>query len=440
MRHGPIRWLYGELPGLVERGVLAPDTAKALREHYGPLPESNARRVLFVVFGVLGALLIGCGIVLLLAHNWEDLSRPLRAALSLGLLLGAQAIALAAARWRPESAAWAEGSAGFLSLAVVACIALISQTYQLGGDLRGLLFAWVLLTLPLTYLLRARVTAVLCWIGATWWLMLVPFWSDRALGDHLIYLAYVALAAPFLVWLQLSHRRESSTALTGWAVCGCLAVAGARLGGWPEVGLQAPFYAGLAGSSYVLGLRLAGDAGPPSAAWRRPFHAAGALGLAVVLIVCSFEEVWGLDWDWGGGGVAPALTGGLTALLCIVSILAGVRRMRKGCWDQALLAWTPLVIATGWVVCIERANATLTMLAVTAYALAVGLALCIRGAGRGRLGTANAGLLLMLVVLAIRFFDANLTFLERGIGFVVLGAAFLGVNLWMLRRREEVRS
>ena len=310
MRQGPIRWLYGELPGLVERGVLAPGAADALREHYGPLREFNTRRILLIVFGLLGALLIGCGVVLILAHNWEGLPRPLRAGLCFALLLAAQGLALGAARWRPDSEIWTEGSAGFLSVALITCISLTAQTYQMGGDLRTLLLVWIVLTLPIAYLLPSRLAMAICWLGATQWIVEAPG-RDLSFTDYATYLAFVILAAPFLVRLYLSDRREPRNALLGWVVCGCLALAGAALGGWPDIGLRAPLYAGMLGSSYALGLWLARPGDEPLAAWRRPFLVAGALGLGVLLFACSFQEMWKTEWNWvsSSGGIAgPALS------------------------------------------------------------------------------------------------------------------------------------
>ena len=73
-----LRWLYGELPGLVEARVLDDATALRLRQHYGELqPPRSSQRVLLGLFGLLGTLLIGGGIILLLAYNWEGMSRPI---------------------------------------------------------------------------------------------------------------------------------------------------------------------------------------------------------------------------------------------------------------------------------------------------------------------------------------------------------------------------
>lgn len=442
MKPNPIRWLYGELPGLVQRDVLTADAADSLRRHYGPLPEAGTRRILFLVFGVLGALLVGSGVVLLLAHNWEQLSRPARAALAVAPLILAQGIAGWTAVRRMDSPAWTEGSATLLSLAVVACISLISQTYNIGGDLQALLLIWVVSTLPLAYLLRSRVAATLSWIGATWWWMLGP-WPAVPLSTYSTYGGFVVLAIPFFAWLHAEHRHEPRSALVGWAVCGSLSVALIRLAAWPEIGLWAPLFAGLLGSMYAFGVWRGRSGRDEIAAWCRPFHVVGALGLGALLIVCSFGDLWHLGWHWdrARAGLVPLIVAvGVALLLSLGSSLAGVRLMIRGEWERGALACTPVAIAVAWGAGFDHAYSTAIMLAMNLLALAIGIAFCARGIRSGRLGTANAGLLLVLAVLIARFFDADISFVARGVGFIVLGSGFLAMNAWLLRQRKEARS
>ena len=66
-----IQRLYEELPGLVAQGVLTSEAEARLRAHYGPAEPARPARLAVIIFSVLGALLIGAGIILLLGHNWD---------------------------------------------------------------------------------------------------------------------------------------------------------------------------------------------------------------------------------------------------------------------------------------------------------------------------------------------------------------------------------
>ncbi|MBX7258419.1 MAG: DUF2157 domain-containing protein, partial [Candidatus Hydrogenedentes bacterium] len=75
MNKKAVRWLYAELPALIEEGIVTPETADRLRMRYGNADEESRVPLALVVCSVLGAVLIGLGIILVLAHNWDEMSR-----------------------------------------------------------------------------------------------------------------------------------------------------------------------------------------------------------------------------------------------------------------------------------------------------------------------------------------------------------------------------
>jgi uncharacterized membrane protein len=150
-----IRWLYNELPKLVGAGILSADEAERLRVHYGEVAESPKGRLALLVFGVLGSLLVGAGVILLFAHNWEQLTRPARTVIALTPLVCGQSLALWGVWTGRRSSAWRESVATLITLAIGAAIALVGQTYHIPGDPGAFLLTWMLLALPLVYLLEA---------------------------------------------------------------------------------------------------------------------------------------------------------------------------------------------------------------------------------------------------------------------------------------------
>ena len=69
MSKAAIGWLYRELQDLVVKGILTQETADRLRQHYGEVRSVSKTTVTLIILGTIGALLIGLGIILLLAHN-----------------------------------------------------------------------------------------------------------------------------------------------------------------------------------------------------------------------------------------------------------------------------------------------------------------------------------------------------------------------------------
>jgi Predicted membrane protein (DUF2157) len=68
-----IKWLYNELPELVAKGILPEGAATQLKNHYGEIDEKPAYNIAIILAAILGAILIGGGIILLFAHNWDHL-------------------------------------------------------------------------------------------------------------------------------------------------------------------------------------------------------------------------------------------------------------------------------------------------------------------------------------------------------------------------------
>ena len=169
MNKGHVEWLYGELADLVGKGVLPAESVEKVRQHYGELETGGGLRWAIVLFGILGGALIGAGILLLLAHNWDNLSRSVRAVISFLPLLTSLALAGFVLWKRPESTAWREGVGIFWALAIGATISLVAQTYHISGDFPTFILTWALAGLPIVYLLHCSTAAILFWFGATVW-------------------------------------------------------------------------------------------------------------------------------------------------------------------------------------------------------------------------------------------------------------------------------
>ena len=123
-----------EIPELLQAGVISESTAIKIEEYYRSkkTPVSNN---FFLVSGILGAILVGLGVILILAHNWDTLSRELKLFFAFLPLVSAQALCGYALLKKRDSDAWREVAATLLFFGVAASIALVSQIYNIPGDL-----------------------------------------------------------------------------------------------------------------------------------------------------------------------------------------------------------------------------------------------------------------------------------------------------------------
>jgi hypothetical protein len=69
------------------------------------------------------------------------------------------------------------------------------------------------------------------------------------------------------------------------------------------------------------------------------------------------------------------------------------------------------------------------------YFLAMGIALILFGIRKNRTTVTNGGILLIALLVGTRFFDQDLSFLAKGIAFVLLGGLFIGMNIFLYGRK-----
>lgn len=430
-----VRWLYDQLPELVDRGVLTAEVSDRIVAHYGPVSPSSARNTAMTVCAAFGSLLIGAGVILLLAHNWEEMSRFARVILAIAPLAGMQAAGAWVLTRKPESAPWREGVGAGISLAVAASIALIGQTYHIPGDLGGFLLVWSVATLPVMYLFDATLPYLI-------YLACIVGWSghSQAYGGHAAFFWLLLAAAIPHVWLHTRRERAAlRTAWEGWIMALCLTVAVGIVMEKVMPALWVIVYASMFALFFQIGAR---RARVDDGLFRAPFRTTGALGAAVLAFLLSFDWPW-REVSWHGARLGAGYWAWAAAPECVASIvLPAVAFMlalraprRQGRAAEVCVGLLPVLAVAGYALASWFDDAAAAWL-FNAYVLALGGTLLGSGLLRLRLLFVNLGMLLLAGLFTARFFDVDMPFAARGVVFIVIGAGFLGVNGALVRRRK----
>ena len=175
----------------------------------------------------------------------------------------------------------------------------------------------------------------------------------------------------------------------------------------------------------------------------------GGIGLGVTAVVLSFEDVWRVrltNWNERPPGSDLSLAIALLFPLAAIA-LAIVDLARRRANFSILAAIFPIVAAAalGMASLCELPNnqtwisnrCTFGAAAlVNCYVLLLGIDILIRGIRVHSLTRANFGLLLLAGLAFCRFFDSDLSFVTRGVGFIVVGAGFLIANVIIFKKRE----
>jgi len=436
-----IRWLQSQLSELVASGVISSENARAIERHYEQhQPRTNFA---FVILAALGSALVGAGIVLLIAHNWDEFSRPTRTATAFLPLLIAQALVVFTLMRRNESRPWRDAVAIFDVAAVATAISLISQTYQVQGTFADFMRTWLLLSIPIVYLLRTTLGAIVYVIGCVLWLFArwgIFSWQ----GNPTLFWLLLMLVILYVV-LRLRRDRDSRETAILVIIVALAALFGVgATADFADANVGAIAYAGLATAIYLCGINVF----PQPTGRLHPLAVLGGLVIGTVAIVLSFE------WNWHMTRYVASIPRSSSANVAVVIellfpiaavCLAGFHLLRRHADLSLSAALLPIVAGVAWAIAklcefpADRWQSTRCSFAaatvMNCYALVLGIDILARGIRTNSIARANFGLLLIGALAICRFFDSNLSFMIRGIGFIVVGLGFLIANVLLFKRR-----
>ena len=436
-----IRWLRGQLPKLVAGGVINAQSADAIDRHYAAA-EARSTNFGFVILAAIGSALVGAGIILLVAHNWDDFSRTTRCGIAFLPLVVAQILGFFVLLRRNDSPAWRE-SVAILDVATVGtAIALVSQIFQIQGNFANFLRVWMLLSIPIVYLFRANFGAVAYLIGSAAWVLGKAGWSFHPPGT-MFFWVLLLLIIPFYGGMVRRGRGGWSFHVLSVALIVAAAIGLQVTVEFANGAVGAVAFAGFFTTVYLAGMRWQDD-GSRSL---NVLSLIGGLGIAVTAVVLSFEDIWQVRAGFltTGSSLEQKMAVTIALLFPAAAIALAAWGFARGKIFYSLAAACFPLVATvarlvaGWGPdsggSSDRRSPFAASVLLNVYALVLGIELMVRGIRAGSVLRANFGLLVIAALAVARFFDSDLSFVTRGVGFIVVGAGFLIANLFFFRQR-----
>lgn len=419
-----------EIPELLEAGIISPETAGKMYEYYSQKRGNTGSR-LFLAFGIVGALLVGLGIILIIAHNWDQLPRAVKTSFAfLPLILG-QLLCTYVLIKKNNSKTWRESSATFLVFAVGACISLVGQIYHIPGNLSSLLQVWLLLILPIIYILRSAMTAILYITGITILLFETGYNTSNSLEDY-IYWPLLLAVLPQYFYLLKRRVNSNFVRLESWLLAISLTIA---LGTFADA---APYFLYVAyfGLFAIFYLFAKTDFFQQSTLSKNPFNLLGILGTIVLLFITGYEDFWTSLYDEAVFGNVSLSIEFWVALITSVLALAMFFLILKQNSLYSLFPYAPIFLIFILLFIIGHFT-VFAVLAVNLIILAIGIYNIVQGSKTEHLGILNFGLSIITVWMGIRFLNSDLSFIVRGLLFMVMGIGFFTANYFILINRKR---
>jgi uncharacterized membrane protein len=432
----PHRWLLVEIERWTAEKIISAEQAATLRQRYSAPLDGPPWGL--IVFASAGAAVIGLGVILLLAYNWNEIPKFGKLALVFAAVIGAHVGGLTLYRQDGWQRRLGEAFSLLGTMLFGAGIWLVAQIYHIDEHypngfllwaLGALAFAWVLESIP--HALLATVLLAI-WGGSE----VFHFHAPQPWAISLVVLGVVTLA-----W------RKSSALLLAFALAAIELLLIANVVNYG--GLARSFTASLAFAGLLIG------AARISAALR-PKFSAGADVLAFFgfagFFVCSYilgfaeaaEDV--LDWSRHPGthaGLATAHAWALLALAAAAWAWIAWQALARKTRHIAVEEWlVPIALVYGYGLALLGARHYAVLIAASFNLILLGIATMWmwRGCSESRLRPTVIGSLLLAAVVLARYFDLFQSLAARGLAFILLGGIFMAEAMYYRKNRRAADS
>lgn len=417
--------LINELPDLIANEVISKDVASKIEQYY-LAKQSHSPNRLFTVFGVLGSLLVGLGIILILAHNWDVFSRATKTIFAfLPLLIGQAFVAFSILKTKSNT--WKEASGTFLFFAIGSSIALVSQIYNIPGDLSAYVLTWIILSLPLIYLLKSHAVAILNIIFITFYAFELGYGYYSMNQTPWLYLGLMGLMVPHYIQLLKHHKTANIASIFNWLFPLSLTIVlGTFVHSVSELGFL--MYLLLFSLFYTMGKIPFFD---EQKLRKNGYLIFGSLGIIILLLMMSFDDFWYFERFFFNVQESYISIGLFVVNLLLLIYVYSKKWLKEfNAFHYVFILFTVLYIfglhipLAGTI----AVNLTIFVLGITTIKI---------GADKFHFGILNYGLIIITALVTCRFLDTNMSYVIRGLLFVSVGLGFFFTNYMMLKKQKS---
>lgn len=420
-----LAWLKKEIPTWLENRLIDPQSADQILAHYRDFQEKPPSHLLARALATIGSLLIGLGVILVFAYNWQDIPQLGKLLLAFLPLTIASALAIFTLARRRDSSTWSEGVSIAFILASAAAMGLVGQTLHITSSLSLFYFVWILSSLPILFAFQSRAAFVL--------LCILSIFCISVTGRHensTIPLRFTILLYP-LIGYYLWEKRHTVSRLSLLALSTALTWTYTPLA-FSQIGFISP----LLWISLCFAVCYLWDSRDSHSSLSESLTATLAkLGLTILSFILSFRDAWNL----GTQQSQPHALGILAIVLVSATyLLLLYQRIRERRWHEIPWAIVPLFIASFYGLALfDSINPRDGAFFFNPFIALLGIIAIRAGYRDNSVGRLNHGLAILFLLITMRFFDSNLGMLVRGLVFIALGIAFLAVNFHFLKKRKD---
>jgi uncharacterized membrane protein len=448
-----LTWWQEHAAALEKKQLITRETSNSIGTYFKSLGGKTAVEIILICCAILATLSVSGGIISIVAHNWDSLSKGVRVFLSIMPVVTGLAVFSYSILRHSYSRVWMECSAVFLILMAGSSIALVKMVYQTGGAPEDLLLTWMVIAIPIIYIANSTLSAVMYAYGITtwaWWKFFNTFsyWGYSTKDTSLLYfwLLLAAIIPHFIMHVKPGVRSLRSTTL-GWTLgmallYGCM-VAFLQHQAVSMSLAMVMLYA--IGKHYYKGPWF----------WQRPFQTIALGNIFVLLTMYTYDSYLHTVMEYnhymqhprfGGLDDAVNTTGysGIVILFnCLIPVIfigTAIYYFAKNKNNNTPINWVvalyPIILIVGlYLVYNLKENYDKVTWIFNGYLFFAGGYYMYKGWRQGSNIVVAIGVLVLSNTLLLRYFDNNLRFYTKGIIYIAIGIAFLIFNYYFSKSK-----
>lgn len=421
------KYILHEIEAWQEETIITPEQAARLKERYRTEQKTNP---FVIVFSAVGAVMAAAGLVLILATGWDNIPDGVRRTLAFVPLLAAQILAVYTLVGQKTSLPWREGFSLFYTAAIFGTVKLVEYSFNLPSYYPRFILLCGVMTVPVFLIFRS-VTATAAYLFAVvnWGAIYTD--ADDYGGMAYLCFAVTALLTAFGVIIMRRNAKDGPVMLrtiSDWLTAAAI-FAGAIL----LIRITEAYVPPL----LLLMFNVLLLAGKRSSDWTSPIVSAGTAGTFVMMFLTA---VGAFSFDVDDKNTATFLIAAVLIVAILALLWINARRdLRRTIITAADLLICVLFLA-GLAKATEEKPSDLFFLPMACVVFVCGIVYLADGIREEKLTDVNIGFITVLAVLGSWFSQSEIDTFIKGIGFFLIGCAFLTLNLLLQRRYRRRKT
>ncbi|MFV0431373.1 MAG: DUF2157 domain-containing protein [Alphaproteobacteria bacterium] len=430
--------LQKQLDELLKHHIIDLEAKEKIAQYYeGKDEEPHSFLQLAIV--LIGVTLIGLGVILLIAYNWAQLNQTTKLALSFMPIILSYGTLIFILLKYPQKEGLLQGFLLLSFLSTGACMSLIGQIYQVQSSLEIFLRNWLLLTLPLIFILpRFIIVSIFGILASILAQQSLYEWNsaEMSMVQKAVQVLFFCIPFGYYFFRLYQNNTDSNSRYEVMALQWLLPVF--SLPYWIVFASYLEKYEFAAFLFMVILPTLWLLIGYLSFIWQKDYRGTNGFillsGLAMLTLIYLMS--FSLFKEIADEFEPFVLNNILWLILLFINIISVVISYKKtpihlgGIQMASLMVLIAvfLVMFEAYWLCSILANIMLIYLGV--YYLYLGSKLNL-------MWQSNVGLAILCILIITRFFESDMSLVVKGVSFIVIGIFFLISNIIMLRKKRE---